>query len=312
MKEIQGGNKVAIVIPTFNRGKVLCNTIESVLSLNPAPNEIWIIDQTPQHEPATEVYLRQACNRGVNIIRLPDPCVCFARNLGAALSSADIIIYIDDDVMIDKSNFVEAHRRNYVNPEIDAVLGQILKPNQKPTNKLETSGHYPQNSVRVEKIRGLVSANHSIRRSVMLETGGYDERFEGRTYANEDGDLGFRLYEDGYRIDFDPSASLIHLQAPSGGNRITGRDTFPEWTRSVTFFQFALRHYSGWERLRELLRVFRTISLRREHLVQPWYLPGAILHAAYGLWLALGRHKQGFKSSLIFPGAEWLRKQYNR
>jgi glycosyltransferase involved in cell wall biosynthesis len=313
MNETKENNKVAIIIPTFNREKVLCDTIESVLRLNPAPDEIWVIDQTPKHEPDTEAYLKQACNRGVNLIKLPKPGVCFARNLGASLSNADIIIYIDDDVIIDKSDFVEAHRQNYINPEIHAVYGQILKPDQKPTSSLEKQGIIQQNyAVRVERIRYIVSANHSIRRNVMLEMGGYDEGFEGRTYANEDGDLGLRLYEQGYRIDFDPTASLIHLQATEGGNRITVRDSFPEWTRAVTFFQFALRHYSGWERVWKVLKVFRVISLRKQNVMRAWYLPGAILHAIYSLWLALDRHKRGFKSSLISPGADQLRRQYNK
>jgi glycosyltransferase involved in cell wall biosynthesis len=305
-------NKVAIVIPTLNREKVLCDTIESVLSLNPAPDEIWVIDQTPQHEPTTEAYLEQVCSRGVNILRLPKPSVCFARNLGAALSNSDIIIYIDDDVVIRKSDFVEVHRRNYNNPEIDAVWGQILKPNQETTDKLKKPGLVPGNYAdRVEKIKYIVSANHSIRRNVMLEMGGYDEGFEGRTYANEDGDLGRRLYEQGYRIDFDPTAGLIHLQAPSGGNRIIGRDSFPEWTRSVTFFQFAFRHYSGCKRIWKIIYVFRTISLRKENVIQFWYLPVDLLHAIYGMFLALKRHRRGFKSSLIFPGIDFLCRQYD-
>lgn len=313
MKEDKENNKVSIIIPTLNREKVLCDTLESVLSLKPAPDEIWVIDQTQKHEPDTEAYLKQACNQGVNLIQLPNPGVCFARNLGAALSNTDIIIYIDDDVIIDKADFVEAHRQNYINPEIHAVYGQILKPGQKPNISLEKQDIIQQNyAVRMERIRYLVSANHSIRRNVMLEMGGYDEGFEGRTYANEDGDLGLRLYKQGYRIDFDPTASLIHLQTSAGGNRITVRDSFPEWTRSVTFFQFALRHYSGWKRVWQVLKVFRVISFRKQNVIPPWYLPWAILHAIYGLGLALDRHKRGFKSSLISNDADQLCRQYNK
>jgi len=304
---------VAIVIPTFNREKVLCDTIASVLNLRPRPDEIWVIDQTPQHEPETEAYLEKVRNRGVNIVQLPEPGVCFARNLGAALSCADIIIYIDDDVLIDTVDFVEAHRRKYTDPEIHAVWGQMREPGQGTTDTLGNPNQIPQNySFRVENINYLISANHSIFRNVMLTTGGYDEGFSGRTYANEDGDFGHRLYNQGYRIDFEPTASLIHLQAPSGGNRISGRDSFPEWTRSVTFFQFAIRHYSGAEKVLEIIKVFRTISLRRENVTQPLYLPQAILQALYALVRAFQRHKRGFKSSLLYPGVEKLRRDFGR
>lgn len=313
MKNKINGNKlsVAIVIPTFNREKVLIDTIESVLSLNPQPDEFWVIDQTAQHEPATEAYLQGSHNHGVKVVRLPEPGVCFARNLGAALSNADIIIYLDDDVMIKEPAFIEKHRNNYLNPEVDAVQGQILEPgqqitNQKP-NKNEVSLNYAH---RAERLNTIVTANCSIQRSVILKTGGYDEGFSGRTYANEDGDFGLRLFKDEYRIDSDPEASLIHLKAPSGGNRITGRDAFPEWTRSVTFFQYYLRHCSGWLRIWKILTVFRLIALRKENVKETWRLPGALLHTFYALHVALKRYKQGFQSSLFNPGVDYLRKKY--
>ncbi|MFC1578168.1 glycosyltransferase family 2 protein [Thermodesulfobacteriota bacterium] len=304
--------KVAIIIPTFNREKVLCDTVESVLQLNPAPDETWVIDQTSQHEPSTEAYLQKAWNRGVKVVQLAEPGVCFARNLGAALSNADILIFIDDDVLIDTVDFVAAHRKVYANPDIHAVWGQIRGPDQDTTDKIENPAQIPQNYASiVEKINYLVSANHSILRNVMLETGGYDEGFAGRTYANEDGDFGHRLYYQGYRIDFEPTASLIHLQAPSGGNRISGRDSFPEWTRSVTFFQFALRHYSGFRKIGGILKVFRTISLRRENVTNPLYSFFAVFSAIYAFGLALKRHRLGLRSSLFDPGVEKLRKEYN-
>jgi glycosyltransferase involved in cell wall biosynthesis len=313
MSNNQESKKVAIVIPTLNREKVLCDSIESVLKLNPAPDEIWVIDQTAQHEPETEAYLKEAGIKGAKIVQLPESGVCLARNLAAALSGADILIYIDDDVLIDTVDFVEAHRKKYTHPDIHAVWGQIRGPGQDTTDKLENPAQIPQNyAFSVEKINLLISANHSILRNVMLETGGYDEGFAGRTYANEDGDFGLRLYNQGYRIDFEPTASLIHLQAPSGGNRIIGRDSFPEWTRSVTFFQYALRHYTGVRKIGKILKVFRTISFRRENVTKPLYLPLAIVHATYALGLALKRHKRGFKSSLLYPGVEKLRKEYGR
>ena len=311
MSEIHESKKVAIIIPTFNREKVLCETIESVLNLNPEPDEIWVIDQTPEHEPATEYYLNEACKKEIKIVRLAEPGVCFARNLGAALSEADILIYIDDDVLIDRVNFVEAHRQNYSNPDIHAVWGQIRAPNQDTTDQRGGPDKIPQNfSRRVENIKYLVSANHSIRRDVLLKTGGYDESFAGRTYANEDGDFGFRLFAQGYRIDFDPNASLVHLLAPSGGNRLVGRDSFPEWTRSVTYFQFALRHYTGVIKIWMILKVYRAITFRRENINRPFFLPWAFGQATYGLMIAIRRHRLGFRSSLKYPGVETLRNKY--
>lgn len=302
---------VAVIIPTFNREKVLVDTIESVLSLSPPADEVWVIDQTQTHDPETATYLKKVSGRGVNVITLPEPGVCFARNLGAALSNADIVIYLDDDVIIEKKDFIELHRQNYMDPDVDAVWGQIVNPCREVRDTLKPGGVVPSNyAKRVGRTKQLVSANHSIRREVMLKMGGYDESFSGRTYANEDGDLGRRLYGENYRIVFDPEPTLVHFHAQSGGNRITGRDAFPEWTRSVTFFQFMLRHYSRFNRIWQGIRILRTITFRKENVLRFWLLPHSVIHAVYGYFVACRRHRQGFSSSLISVGADHLRKQY--
>jgi glycosyltransferase involved in cell wall biosynthesis len=301
----------AVVIPTFRREESLCRTIASVLNLRPQPEEIWVIDQTDVHQPDTDRFLERAVERGVKWIRLAAPGVCFARNLGAALAATDVIIYIDDDVLIEKRDFVAAHMRNYLDPRVAAVSGQIVAPNQPVTYVMEVEGEVPQNyGRRVERIHALVGANHSIRRDVILNIASYDESFAGRTYANEDGDLALRLVTCGCRIDFDPDASVVHLHAPTGGNRIIGRDDFPEWTRSVTFFQMALRHYRGLARMREFLKVFRTIAFRKEIARNPVLYPHTLAHALYGFGIALARHATGASTSLTSPGVDELRRRY--
>ena len=302
---------VAIIIPTFNREEVLCDTLKSVMSLDPYPDEVIVVDQSKRHNKDTEKYLLYAQSEGVKLINLSEPGVCYARNLGGALSNSDILVFIDDDVQLHNKKFVEMHRNNYLDDKVDAVWGQILHPGQSTTSILGRNNIIPQNySERVENIKYLISANHSIKRNIFIEAGGYDEGFSGRTYANEDGDFGMRLYNNGYRIDFDPLATLIHLQAPSGGNRITGRDNFPEWTRSVTFFQYAFRHYKGLSKFRELIRVFRIITFRKENVVEFWNIPSSVIHTLYGLYIAIIRFRGGFKSSLFHNGVHQLRKQH--
>jgi len=96
----------SIIIATLNRGRVLIDAIESVLKLKPLPDEFWVIDQTDQHESDVELYLKDVQKRGVRVVKLANPGVCFARNLGAALSNTDILIYLDDDVIINDPDFV--------------------------------------------------------------------------------------------------------------------------------------------------------------------------------------------------------------
>lgn len=302
---------LAVVIATFNREKELVDTIESLLKLEKQPDEVFIVDQTAKHSDETENYLKKINKSYVHVIRLPEPGVCFARNLGVALAKSDVILFLDDDVIIKDHQFIENHLKNYHSPRIDAVQGQILLPISKEAisdlNRYEPMFKF---SSWEENLSPFVTANVSVRRDVLLKMGGFDEGFSGRTYANEDGDLGKRMRNCGCRIGFDPAASLFHIQTPSGGNRITGRDAFPEWTRSVTFFQFALRHSTGKLRFKRLFNVFRLITLRKENVCEPWCLPSAFISAFYALLIAVKRHRAGFCSSINVVGVENLRRQY--
>lgn len=302
----------SVVIATLNRDAVLIETINSVLNLNPPPDEIFVIDQSLQHIPTVENFLYNAHKLGVTVIRLPFPGVCYARNLGAALSKSDVIIYIDDDVIISDQLFIENHKKCYINPDVSAVQGQIVEGKITYFNSSQELNKFPLNgNETIHTISAFVTANASIRRSVLIDVGGFDEGFSGRTYANEDGDLGIRLNKSGYKIILCLSATLLHLKFQGGGNRITSKDDFPEWTRSVTFFQYALRHYYGIACVARVFFVFRLIALRKDNFRRPWVIPAALIQALYALIIASRRHKAGFKSSLYCPGVDSLRLKFN-
>lgn len=50
-------SRLSRVIPTCRRERVLVETVQRLLALVPAPDEIIVVDQTPRHEPETETGL---------------------------------------------------------------------------------------------------------------------------------------------------------------------------------------------------------------------------------------------------------------
>ena len=50
----------SVIVPTYQREQVLCDTIEYLLGLSYPHYELLVIDQTPRHEAETEQFLR-AC-----------------------------------------------------------------------------------------------------------------------------------------------------------------------------------------------------------------------------------------------------------
>lgn len=43
-----------LAIPTYNRENILVQTLQAASDLDPAPSEILVVDQTPEHEKTTE------------------------------------------------------------------------------------------------------------------------------------------------------------------------------------------------------------------------------------------------------------------
>ncbi|MBI2478234.1 MAG: glycosyltransferase [Planctomycetia bacterium] len=50
----QSRKSIAVGIPTYCRGEVLLDTLRQVLQQSPLADEIIVVDQTPEHAPATQ------------------------------------------------------------------------------------------------------------------------------------------------------------------------------------------------------------------------------------------------------------------
>jgi GT2 family glycosyltransferase len=288
---------LSIVIATYNREELLVKSLTALLTLSDHFDELILVDQTPEHCPETADFLAENVGRKLKVIKLHEPAVCLARNIGIAAVRSDIVLFLDDDIEVCDPRFIEAHKRCYKDDNTHAVQGRILLRDGTP----QVTGRRSQE---VQLFNSFVTANVSARRCALVRCGGFDESFTGRTYANEDGDLGRRLKYRGYRTIFSYDAVIVHAKAPSGGNRLTRMDRSPEWTKSVTFYQFALRHYEGFAAFLEIARVIRVIALRRENASRFWLLPSAILHSFWAFCIALKRHRQGFRSSLTSSNSE--------
>ncbi|MGA2032739.1 MAG: glycosyltransferase [Thermoguttaceae bacterium] len=282
---------VAIAIPTYLREAVLVDTCRQVIALSPPPDEVLVIDQTPEHEPETESYLRAQCAAGrIRWIRHWPPNLPSARNRALAETTADIIIFIDDDVRLCKS-FIEEHRKNFRDPKVQAVAGRILQPaaHRHPDPKAS----WPQlmdyhffrldSSRRAENVATFGGGNHSARVRFFKKLGGYDTNYTGWAFR-EDSDMAIRAWKGGGAIVFDPDAVLQHLAAPAGGCRLKHlHKRLPEWKVSFPATYFAMRHLfpSRWFWHDLLLGNVRRYVLRKENVFHPWRLPWAILSYLY-------------------------------
>jgi GT2 family glycosyltransferase len=283
---------LSIVIPTFGRDEVLVETLKHLFALAPPPSEIIVVDQTEQHSNgvSSALDLWQTSGR-LRWLRLKEPSIPGAMNRGLVEASHPIVLFLDDDI-IPNSGLVEAHADALEKTGAALVAGRVIQPWQMGQDfSDDDSFHFA--TVQPAWIRDFMGGNFSARRDIMLELGGFDERFVGVAY-NFEAEFAHRLRRAGHRIYYEPTASIHHLRVSTGGTR-----TFGDHLRShrphhaVGAYYFILRTWSGWPSLvRFFGRPLRAITTKH-HLRQPWWIPTTLFAELSGIVWAMVLAAQG-------------------
>jgi GT2 family glycosyltransferase len=276
---------LSIVIPTFERHEVLIETIERFLTLDPAPDEIVVVDQTKRHPEATEAKLLSLEREGrIRRFRRDRPSIPAAMNEGLLRARGRHVAFSDDDV-VPAPGFVRAHCEAHAELPESLIAGQILQPGESaapltgPSFRLSSSVAQP-----AAEIGG---GNFSAPTRLLTDLGGFDERFVGAAYRYER-ELCERARRAGVPIFFEPRASIRHLRAARGGTRSWGdhlRTIRP--AHAVGEYYYLLRAKDLPARWRQLasrpLRAVRT----RHHLRHPWWIPATFVAELLGFGWAL-------------------------
>lgn len=89
------GNKVSIVIPTYNRDYCLSRAINSVLRQTYEKFELWIIDDGSIDN--TRHLVAAFNDKRINYFKIKNSGVAQARNIGIEKSSGDLLAFLDSD-----------------------------------------------------------------------------------------------------------------------------------------------------------------------------------------------------------------------
>ena len=132
-----------------------------------------------------------------------------------------------------------------------------------------------------------MGGNFSVKRSIALKIGGFDENFVKVAYRFER-DFADRLITEGGKILFEPNAVIKHLKLPHGGTRSYGDHlrTFKP-NHSVGEYYYLLRTNRVRKNFLSILRrPLRSISTNH-HLHRPWWIPITLATEILGLFWAI-------------------------
>lgn len=212
--------EISIVIPTINRYDDLKNTLTDLKKQSFQNYEILIIDQTNKEEAQTIVFDK------ARYFWRPFKSASKARNVALIEAKAPILLYLDDDVIIQNKDFIKNHINHFNNPKVSGVSGAILNLDEKWATVLPKSAskkdlgwiYFPRNYNQLATICDGGAGNLAVRKEWAIAIGGMDENYDKGAYR-EESDFCLRYTRKYGNLIFDPEAYLVHIGNPSGGTR---------------------------------------------------------------------------------------------
>ncbi len=228
---------VSVIIPTLNRPECLAVVLQGLFHQTYKNFEIIVVNQGEFPLPLKS-RLVQMSPRHLHWIDDDRQGLARARNIGIRCATGEIVIGLEDDLIICCRTFVQNHAEAYREPLVGGTTGNVIEAKHKnyrgrvgeihPLLGVPMGQGYGTTRQYVQTIKG---GNMSFRRKLLLDVGGFDERF-GQPAIYEDTDISLKVRRLGYKLLFLPGAAVVHLSAPNGGER---SDNDPRLFRFVAY-----------------------------------------------------------------------------
>lgn len=184
-------NRVSVIIPTFNRLRLLPKTLDSVLNQNPPPHEILVIDDGSTD--GTLEYLRNL-DHSVICLEQKNMGPGAARNAAAARATGEYLAFLDsDDLWFPWSlQTYTALIDRYNNPAFLSGKPAIFSEESdliRISNKSPHADFFPDYFASSASWRWWSTSSFVIRKDVFLSTHG----FTNKRINGEDADLTLKL-----------------------------------------------------------------------------------------------------------------------
>jgi GT2 family glycosyltransferase len=221
--------RFSVVIPTMRREQILAETLASLETCDPPPDEVIVVDSDDagSSQPVVTAF-DHAAPVNVHYLRTP-PSLTRQRNLGIDDASGEIVVFFDDDVSVTPDIFARLERV-YEDAKVIGATGRVIEPDphrrlgpRSPLRRLLqgrdgtfTPFGYPRylqdqaTAVDVEFMPGcFMSARRDAAAAVR-----FDERLTGYALA-EDEDFSYRLSKLG-RVRYAPEIVVEHRKLGFG------------------------------------------------------------------------------------------------
>jgi peptidoglycan/xylan/chitin deacetylase (PgdA/CDA1 family)/GT2 family glycosyltransferase len=224
--------EISVVIPTFNRRKLLEKVLIRIFEQDFPPHAFEVLVAVDGSTDGTLEMLRglkPPC--ALKILTQEPSGQSAARNLGLKASTGDLVIFVDDDILCERT-FLKEHRAAHEGPNPCVAFGPILVAEESRRNLvtdwLRTCSEYTLSQL--SRNQGpwgasdtLGCANTSIPRHILVQAGGFDEQF---ARSREDFDLFHRLEQSGVRFHYLRTAAVRQVCGKSAQSVVRAEGTW--------------------------------------------------------------------------------------
>ena len=203
--------RVAVVICTRDRPAMLAAALDAIVGSVRSGDEIVVVDSASR-TPETAATARE---RGLRVERAELPGASRARNLGAAASTAPLILFTDDDCLVAPDWVTDMAAAFAADPEVGFAFGRVVSDREAgPAVALFVDDEARRYTGAHDPLTMGHAANLAVRRPLFERISGFDlELGAGARYrACEDKDLFWRALSEGATGAYVPEAVVVHRQ----------------------------------------------------------------------------------------------------
>ncbi|WP_430406164.1 glycosyltransferase family 2 protein [Fluviicola sp.] len=211
--------RISVIIPTFDRGDIFDECIQSVIESIGYQDEIIVINDSKKHSPQ----LKTEDSR-LRVFDNTKNGVASARNLGASYATGEYLLFIDDDMLINSDAIESCYQLIIKKPEAAINADWVYNPVELKKNRASSFGRYLDHtqftSLRgwctnlqwiengLVQAKGITSQFLLISRKIFTLTKGYNESFPFAGF--EDYDFGKRLETLGIEFIINTQCCVYH------------------------------------------------------------------------------------------------------
>ncbi len=257
---------VSVVIANYNGRHLIDTCLSSLVPQVTDPSMVIVVDNGSTD--GSVDYIREVWPMVTGLFLGSNTGFTGANNAGAAITDSDYVVLLNNDTRV-APDWLANLLKPLENSSVGAVTSSMRRMGDKGT--MDSAGGGMDNlGYTFDRGRGEPSEKWSTADEVFSPCGGAmalrrSSLEDGKTLFwntlflyNEDTDLGLRLWKNGYRVVYEPSAVVEHVMSATAGTASPARIRFCSRNRILVMRRHLGREF---DRISILLAAWEVISL---------------------------------------------------